>query len=100
MGLTAEPTTPPAADIQDRDQIEPALSGEDAGGIGHPDLVRMLDPEAWEAVGRDGTAMTAVGRGMAILGRCPGKEAFGTHETGDAIAPAWTTQHAHREGAT
>ena len=33
----------PSKDIQDGDQIQPALSGKDAGGIARPDLVRPLD---------------------------------------------------------
>ena len=30
---------PPAAKVQDCDQIEPALAGEHAGGIADPDLI-------------------------------------------------------------
>ena len=33
---------PPAKDIQDGDQIKPALAGQHTGGIGRPDLVRLL----------------------------------------------------------
>ena len=36
----------PAKDIQDRDQIQPALSGEHAGGIADPDLVGASHNEA------------------------------------------------------
>ena len=83
---------PSGADVQDGNQIEPALAGEDAGGIGDPDLVGTLHFEVLEAVGCDGAAVAAVGGGVAILGALPGKEALGTHEPGDAIAPSWTTQ--------
>jgi hypothetical protein len=83
---------PPAAEIQDCNQIQPALAGEDSGGIGDPDLVGTTNSEALETVRRDRSSMTAVGGGVTILGALPGKEAFGTHEPGDAIAPSWTTQ--------
>ena len=33
----------PGADIQDGDEIQPALAGEDAGGIGDPDLIGPAD---------------------------------------------------------
>ena len=72
--------------------MEPALAGEDAGGIGHPDLVGTTDSEALETVRRDRSSVTAVGGGVTILGALPGKEAFGAHEPGDAIASAGTTE--------
>ncbi len=84
---------PPAAEIEDGDQIQPALAGEDAGGIGDPDLIGATDFEALETVRCDRSAMAAIGGGVAILRALPGKEAFGTHEPGDAIAPSWTTEH-------
>ncbi len=45
---------PPAAEIEDCDQIQPALAGQDAGGIGDPNLVGTLDSEAWETIGAIG----------------------------------------------
>jgi len=83
----------PAAEIEDGDQIEPALAGEDAGGIGDPDLVGAFYREAWKPIGSNGSAMAAVGGSVAILGTLPGKEVFGPHEPGDAIAPPGTTKH-------
>ncbi len=56
----------PTADIQDRDQIEPILAGQDAGGIGDPDLIRPLDGEARETVGRDRSVVAAVGRPLSV----------------------------------
>ena len=88
----AQPRTRRVQDVQDGDQIEPALAGEDAGGIGHPDLIGALHLETWEAIGRDRPTVAAVGRGVSILGALPGKEALGTHEPGDAIASPRTTQ--------
>ncbi len=69
------------------------MAGQDAGGIGDPDLVGTLDSEAWETIGRDRSAVSAVGSGVTILRALPGKEAFGTHQPGDAIAPSGTTKH-------
>jgi len=83
----------PAAQIEDCDQIQPALAGEDSGSIGDPDLVGTTDSEALETVRRDRSSMTAVGGGVTILGALPSKEGFGTHEPGDAIAPSGTTEH-------
>ena len=82
----------PGADIQDRDEIEPALGGEDAGGVGHPDLIGLAHGEVLEAVGRDRSAMAAVGRPGTILGALAGEDPLLTHETGNAITPAWATQ--------
>ncbi len=84
---------PSAAKVENCDQIQPALAGENAGGIGDPDLVGTMDAQAWETVGRDRSTMTAVGGGVTILRALPGKEAFGPHQPGDTIAPSWTTEH-------
>jgi hypothetical protein len=89
---------PPAAEIEDCDQIQPALAGQDARGIGDPDLVGTTNAQALETVRRDRSSMTAVGGGVTILGALPGKEAFGPHEPGDAIAPSWTTEHPGQAG--
>ena len=92
IGLNRPAEDAPAADIQDRDQIEPTLAGQDAGGIGDPDLIRPLHGEARETVGRDRSAVAAVGGGVAILGALPRKEAFLAHETGDAVTPSGATE--------
>jgi hypothetical protein len=49
------------------------LAGQDAGGIGRPDLVGPLDGEVLEAMRRNRSAMTAVGRRRPILGALPRK---------------------------
>jgi hypothetical protein len=41
----------PSPDIQDGDEIEPALPGKDAGGIGDPGLIGSANGELWEPVG-------------------------------------------------
>ena len=82
----------PGADIQDGDQIQPALAGQDASGIGHPNLVGTLHGKTWEAVRCDGSAVTTVGRGHAIPGALTGEESLAPHEPGNAVTPARTTQ--------
>jgi hypothetical protein len=42
--------------------------------------------EASETVARDRSAMTAVGRSVAILRALPGKEVFLAHESGNRIS--------------
>ena len=96
MGLNRPADDAPAAKVQHGDQIEPALASQDARGIGDPDLVRTLDPEAWETMGCDRPAMANVGGGVAILGALPGKEAFLAHDAGDAVTPSWTTEHSRQ----
>ncbi len=54
----------PAPDIQDGNEIEPALGGEDAGGIGYPGLIGSVNGEVGKPVGCDRSAVLAVG--------CPG----------------------------
>ena len=51
----------PGEDIQDRDQIQPALTGEDCGGIADPDLIGASNDEVVQSVRRDGSTMAAVG---------------------------------------
>ena len=76
----------PGEDIQDGNQIQPALTGEDAGGVGHPDLVRALNVEHCRPVRRDRSAVAAVGRSDSIFGSLPRKDSLQAHEPGDAIA--------------
>jgi hypothetical protein len=63
----AQPITPPGADVQDGDEVQPALAGEDAGGIGDPDLIRSSDGEVLQAVGRDWSAVVTVGRSGSVF---------------------------------
>ena len=86
------PNDAPSIDIQDRDEIEPALAGEDAGGIGDPSLIGPVDSEGWEPVRCDRSAMVAVGRLRPVLGALPGEDPFRAHEPGNAIAPTGATQ--------
>jgi hypothetical protein len=80
-------------DIQDGNEIEPALAGEHAGGITDPELVGSSDEKASHPVGRDRSAVATIGRGMSILGALPGKDALLAHEPGNAVASSWTTEH-------
>ena len=89
----SQPTTRRLWEIEDCDQIQPALAGENARGIGGPDLVGTTNSEALDTVRSDRSAMTAVGGGVTILGALPGEEAFRAHEPGNAIAPSGTTEH-------
>ena len=51
----------PAKDIQDSDQIQPALSGEYASDVSGPDLIRPSHHESTQSVGSDRSAVPAVG---------------------------------------
>ncbi len=64
QGLTHGPADDLAGvNIEDGDEVEPALAGRDVGQVGEPDLVgsRRLEV-AGQPAGRDGIAVTAVGR--------------------------------------
>ena len=82
----------PAVEIEDRDQIEPALSGEHAGGIAHPDLITALHTQALDTVGRDGSAVAAVSDGSSILGALSSEDPLQAHKASNAIAPSRTAQ--------
>ena len=86
----AQPTTRPSADIEDGDKIEPSLAGQDASGIGNPDVIWLNYGEVLKAVGSDRTAVLAVSRARPVLGALPSEEPFGTHEPRDMIATAGT----------
>src|SRR6266576_3459052 len=79
-------------EIQDRDQIQPTLAGEDAGRIGGPNLIGSLEDEALDAIWRDGSTVAAVGSGSSIFGTLPGEEALLAHEAGNAVATSRTAQ--------
>ena len=83
---------PPAKDTQDTDQIKPALSGQHAGGIGRPDLVKLLHGKIAHTIRRDRSAVAALGRGYAIPGTLATEEALLAHEPSNAITPFRTTQ--------
>jgi hypothetical protein len=85
---------PPGAEVQDRDEVQPALAGEDAGGIGDPDLIRSSDGEVLQAVGHDWSAVVTVGRSRSVFRALPCEDSLQTHETGNAVAPAGAAQRA------
>ncbi len=84
----------PSPEIQDGDEIEPALAGEDAGGISGPGLIGPVDGEVWEPVGCDRSAVLAVGCLRSVFGALPGEDPFLAHETSNAIASPGATQGA------
>ena len=63
-----------------------------ARGITDPELIGTSDGEVSHPIGRDRSAVAAVGRGVSILGALPGKESFRTHEPGNAIASSRAAQ--------
>lgn len=87
-------------EIEDGNQIEPALAGEDASGIGRPDLIGSLESKMLKAVRRNRSAVVAVGGGTTIFGALAGEEALRAHEPGDAIVLSWATQSMSDSRAT
>src|SRR5664279_1680471 len=79
-------------DIEDGNQIQPALAGEDAGRVGHPNLIGPTHSEVLEAIGCDRSAVAAVGCAHAVFGALPGEEPLSPHEPGNAVAPTGRTQ--------
>ena len=79
-------------DIQDGDQIEPALAGEHAGGITDPDLIGASNGEVLEAVGSKRSAVATLRGPGSILGALSGKDPLLAHEAGNAVASSRTTQ--------
>ena len=57
-----------------------------------PNLVGPFDGETLKPVGRDRSAVAAVGGSDSILGALPGEEALLAHEAGDAVAPSRAAQ--------
>ena len=80
----------PAKDIQNGDQVQPALSSEYAGDVSDPDLVRSSHRESTQSVWSDRSAVTAVCRERTIFGSLPSEDSLQTHEPGDAVAPSRT----------
>ena len=83
----------PGEEIQDRDQIQPALSSEDCGGIADPDLIGASNGEVVQSVRRNGSTMAAVGGSHAIFGTLTCEDALCAHDTGNAVASSRTTKH-------
>jgi hypothetical protein len=76
----------PGAEIEDRDQIASALAGQDAGGIGHPNVIGSADGAvaAWAAwdrlAGERPRCVVDMPSALArVSGRlsCPGKSPHG-----------------------
>ena len=82
----------PGKDIKDRDQIQPALTGEDCGSIADPDLIGASKDEVVQSVRRNGSAVTTVGGGRSIFGALPGEDSLQPHEASNAIASSRTAQ--------
>ena len=82
----------PGEEIQDRDQIQPALSSEHCGGIADPTLIGASNNEVVQSVRRNGSTMATVGGGCSIFGALPREHPLQTHEPGNAIAPSRTAQ--------
>jgi len=66
----------PAKDIQDRNKVQPTLTGEHAGGVGRPDLVRASHDKRLHSIGSDRSSVAAVGSCHPILGTLTGEEAL------------------------
>src|SRR6266516_7118075 len=78
----------PAKDIQNGDQVQPALSSEYAGDVSDPDLVRSSHHKSTQSVWSDRSAVTAVCRERTIFGSLPSEDSLQAHEPGDAITPS------------
>lgn len=82
----------PSPDIENGDEIKPALAGKNASSVGHPDLIRPPDRKVLDAVRRDWSAVAAVRGPGSILGALTSKDSFQTHQPSDAITPTRTAQ--------
>src|SRR6266403_2171976 len=87
----------PGEDIEDRDEIQPALSGEEGSGIADPDLIGASNCEVLQSVG---STMATVGGGRSIFGALPGKDPLQAHKTGNTVAPSRTAQCVSKPRAT
>src|SRR5258707_5581852 len=59
----------PAKDIQDRNKVQPTLTGEHAGGVGRPDLVRPSLDKLLHSFGCDRISIASVCSCLPILGK-------------------------------
>ena len=87
-------------EIKHGDEVQPALAGEDAGGIGSPDLIASLNAKMSDAVRRNRSMVTAVCGDGAILGTLPSEDPFCAHETGDAVASSRAAEYPSYPWAT
>jgi hypothetical protein len=92
MGVHGPAERAPAAEIEHRDQIQPALAGQDAGSVAGPNLIDPANAQVLHSIGCDRATVAAVGSVRAILGTLPGVEPFQAHEPSDAVAFSRTTQ--------
>src|SRR5437870_9281002 len=67
---------PPAKDVQDRDQIQPALASEHPRRIADPGLIATPYPQIWQTIRSNRSTMATIRRCHPILGTAPGKEPF------------------------
>src|SRR5438874_10128236 len=82
----------PAEDVQDRDQIQPALASDHPRRIADPGLIATRYPQIGQTIRSNRSPMATIRRCHPILGTAPGKEPFCAHEPGDAVALPRTTQ--------
>src|SRR6266446_6929932 len=68
-----------AEQIQYSNQVEPALSGEDASSIGNPDLIGAPNVKMSDAVRRNRSTVTALGRGRSIFGALSREDPLHSH---------------------
>ena len=80
-------------DIEHGHEIQPTLAGEDACGIGNPDLIGSLNLEMSYSIGCYGTTMAAVSGSRPIFRSLPGEDSLQAHEPGDAVASPRAAQH-------
>ena len=67
--------------VEDGGEVEPALAGRDVGQVGEPYLIGSCRLEVTgEPVGRDGIAVTAVGRPGATRQRSQPPQAGAAHQ--------------------
>jgi hypothetical protein len=81
--------------VEDHDQVKPALAGRDIGDIGEPDLIGPVgDKGPVEQVLRHGEGMLAVGRADAKAARRPRPDAVLAHDPCDPLAADGTARGA------
>src|SRR5437762_13247226 len=86
------PTDNPAGEqIQDRNQIQPALSCEHASGMGGPYLIKSLHGETSEPIRGNGSAVAAVSGSGSLLRALPSVESVLADEPDDAVQYSWNT---------
>src|SRR5215469_1169764 len=86
--------------IEHGHEVEPALAGKDASGVGDPDLIASPNAKVSDAVRRNGPAVATLRGGWTIFRALTGKESFQAHEPGNAVASSWATQDSRQSWTT